>query len=316
MLGNLKLAPKMIGGFALVAILCIVVGISGLISMSSMNGLTEEITGNQVPSLIGLDGMNAGAADIKRLENLAVIAQMRKDTALYDSVKKDLEKTWGDDFQKGWNTYEPLSQTEEEAKVWKDFVAKWGIFKEAHKQVMETLDRGDAVQGATLAATKSKEAFYGAMKDIDRLVEIQSEEAQKNEHKTQSVYGSARLILIAVTVIALVAAVVMGLFLSLSITRRLKTVADRAEHLRSVCITNLGNASESLARGDLDVKLEASTQVLDMKEKDELGAMAHTVDGIVRQSQATIASFNRALSAIKNLINETTGLTVAAQEGR
>src|SRR4030095_12321161 len=90
---------------------------------------------------------------------------------------------------------------------------------------------------------------------------------------------------------SLALAIGLGLWLSKIIASPIRKVAERAEQIRAISITNLGHAIASMARGDLDVELKADTAMLEIDSRDEIGRMGKTMKGIVSQSRVTRSVF-------------------------
>ncbi len=96
---------------------------------------------------------------------------------------------------------------------------------------------------------------------------------------------------------------------------RVRIIAERVEKLKSLCVTNLGKANEALANGDLKYEIITGTEFLNDNSQDDLGALSRSVDGIIRQTQGSVAAFEKAREVILNLVGETQDLTNAAQSG-
>ena len=96
---------------------------------------------------------------------------------------------------------------------------------------------------------------------------------------------------------------------------RVKTVAERVEKLRGLCVTNLGKATEALAAGNVSYEIVTGTEYLEDKTPDAIGDLARSVDGIITQTKGTVASFEESRGILRELIEETNSLTVAARAG-
>ncbi len=88
---------------------------------------------------------------------------------------------------------------------------------------------------------------------------------------------------------------------------RVNVVAERVEKLRGLCVTNLGTAVQKLAEGNLTHEVITGTAFLNDKSPDSIGALTRSVDGIITQTQATVAAFENTRTIFRNLIGETTG---------
>lgn len=97
--------------------------------------------------------------------------------------------------------------------------------------------------------------------------------------------------------------------------QRIKVIAERVEKLKNLCVTNLTNANDALLKGDLKYEIITGTDFLNDSTPDELGNLARSVDGIIRQTQASVASFNKGRQAILMLVDEVRDITEEARSG-
>jgi len=101
----------------------------------------------------------------------------------------------------------------------------------------------------------------------------------------------------------------------LSDYKRILTVAERVEKLQSLCITNLGLANKALAVGDLEFNIVTGTEKLLDTKNDPIGKLSKSVDGIITQTQQSVADFEKSRAIIRKMIGETSDLTKEARRG-
>lgn len=134
--------------------------------------------------------------------------------------------------------------------------------------------------------------------------------------RTDNEYEDVRLFIILLLLIAVAAALVLGYGISNRVADAVRTVAARAEQLRQRSIADLGRVSEALARGDIETPVIVDAALLEVTSQDEIGALAHTLNGMIRQTQVTMISFDAARATIRELIAETQLLIRAAEQGQ
>ena len=100
-----------------------------------------------------------------------------------------------------------------------------------------------------------------------------------------------------------------------AVSIRVKVVAERAEQLSGLCITNFGKGTQALAVGDLDFQIITGTPFLNDTSPDSIGNMTRSVDSIIKQTQATIVSFEESRLILREVISEGTQLTAEANNG-
>lgn len=133
-MNNLKLMVKLLGGFVIVAIITLTVGIAGWFGISGVSKSVIEIGEVRLPSIYSL------AIVEKELESIRVAQR----TMLNPSLTADervrqaqlLEEARGR-YKDAWDTYAPLPQTKEEAEVWDKFVPAVKEWGEVNNRFME-----------------------------------------------------------------------------------------------------------------------------------------------------------------------------------
>ncbi|MCF7936303.1 MAG: MCP four helix bundle domain-containing protein [Synergistales bacterium] len=134
MFRNLKLGTKLILGFSAVAVITLILGLAGYFGAVQNQEAVTEIGVVRLPSVENLliidreaEGVNAV---LQALANPALPRQERQ--AAYEKLRQSREI-----YQKAWDTYAPLPQTEKEAKVWDQFVPAWERWAEADNRYLE-----------------------------------------------------------------------------------------------------------------------------------------------------------------------------------
>lgn len=96
---------------------------------------------------------------------------------------------------------------------------------------------------------------------------------------------------------------------------RVTRVADRVGQLRDLCITNLGKAAEAMAQGDMKFEIVTGTPSFDVNGSDEVSQLEQSINDIITQTKATVASFMRGRETVLQVTEETKTLATAAQNG-
>jgi methyl-accepting chemotaxis protein len=153
----------------------------------------------------------------------------------------------------------------------------------------------------------------GEMEKLGDLIETDG----KAEHVA---LASERTRALWITVVAILLITSVTLTSSALMTRdlamRIGTVAERAGQLRDVCIAGLNAAIAGMARGDLTITVTPRTQLMEVKSSDEVAAVTHAVNDIIRQTQKTIEAFDEARTNVRRVVAQTGKLATAASEGR
>lgn len=156
MLNNVKLGTKLLLGFGIVAMITLVLGIVGYYGAIKGESAVEEIGGVRLPSIDSMLTMSEAQTAVDGVEN----ALLSRDIDLKDRQEKykALEDIWKR-AENAWKIYEPLPQTDEEARVWKEFVPAWEKWKKDHQAYVILSKEYDK----TVEAQKAGDKLYASM---------------------------------------------------------------------------------------------------------------------------------------------------------
>ena len=131
---NITLGVKLVGGFAIVALIVLVVGFFGWQGANQLNGHVDEIGLVRMPSvesllIIKTEG-NAIRISLRSLLNPRMTEEERE--RQYANIAQSRSN-----YQIAWDTYEPLPQTAEEARLWNQFVPAWEAWAEVNNEFLE-----------------------------------------------------------------------------------------------------------------------------------------------------------------------------------
>jgi len=243
----------------------------------------------------------------------ALIAAGEKDDSAKASIAGELSEYTGE-IRGRLNLIEGLDLSKET----KDVIKNARPDLEEYVKQTETLTNL-ALTGHLAEAQAGKEKFQEAFESLEtklgKLSDLIEDEGKKSVETGNDAVWSAKINVIAAILLNLIVVFVAFHFFNRSLTKRMHTITSRVEKLRSLCITNFGKGIEALAVGDLNFEIVTGTEFLESNIQDELGDLSRNVDGIIKQSQITIAGFETSRQIVRNLINETNKLTVAANNG-
>ncbi len=163
---NVKLMAKLIGGFSIVALITLVIGFVGWSSINNLDGNLVEISKIRLPSIKSLLVMSWQMEDMTKAQRTLL------DPNLDMEARKQLYKEFSEAqkrYKIAWDIYKSLPQTQEEARLWKEFVAAWQEVKKGNNaffQLCTNLDKTDIMNPMALRA--KIESFRG---DHYRLLE-------------------------------------------------------------------------------------------------------------------------------------------------
>ncbi|MHB1225264.1 MAG: MCP four helix bundle domain-containing protein, partial [Gemmatimonadaceae bacterium] len=199
-------------------------------------------------------------------------------------------------------------------------VARWnsafGAYRDARQNWFElnTVARVDEA-GMWQAATTPPSGDDAAAA-LDALAE-QRRQAGRAEHEAGAVAaGESARIVLGLGALAVVLAIVICLLTVRLVTRPVIALAEHVEVMRSNYIADLRDAIERMARGDLRATPTKDVPDLRIGSRDELGALARSVNEIAAQTMETMRSFVTTRATVQRLVDETRRVVAAAEAGR
>ncbi len=306
MLNKLKLGPKLIGAFTVVAIIGGIIGLVGYRSALTLQSHIDDLGETRVPRIHAMQElrvcMNAVIVGERGLINRRMMdPQVRQ--AQYDFIDRNLERAG-----EAWKNYEETAMTEQEAAEWKDFEGLWQEWVSKHKIVRTQSEEKDRLIAAgsrvdddrvgkldddTMAASmEARQAYLVVEEAAMGLLDENASAAETAIAKSNADGQTAKATIVIAILVGVALAFVLGVVLARSITRPMALMAD---------------AAKGLADGQMD-------QAIDHRSGDEIGALAdafrtlisnltsivtdiQTATDQVAQGSATVSSASEQLSS-------------------
>ncbi len=130
----MKIFTKLTGSFAIVALICAIVGFVGWQGIKATNSGLNEVVNKSLPGIKAMGLLMEGMNSIKSAERTMIISSIDYKTREHEY--NILEKRWAI-FNKGYNLYDSLSKTPGEKKIWQKIKASTISWKAEHKQLVE-----------------------------------------------------------------------------------------------------------------------------------------------------------------------------------
>ncbi len=308
---NMNIATKLTF-FSLAMVL--VAGVVGYVGITELGNLSQADLAMYRINVVPLGQVAQASKNYQMLRvgvRDAMLAENKESKEqAYGTVNEKIKQLMG--FIKD---YESIIASKEERDVYDTFkssVQKYAEDFEVFRKLLDAKQKNDALKymhGPFLVVAKE------GLAAMDQLVKFNTEQARASSDNNLALASSARNVMLVILGVTAFMGIGLGLWISRLISNPIKQVAERAERLQSVCIANLGKASEAMAHGILDVTVETDTELLQIESKDEVGKLARSVNGIISQTQSTIGSFEAAMANLRHVTDEINGMIRSAQAG-
>lgn len=263
---NLKIAAKLIMGFILVAIIAGIVGIVGITNINKMDVLDTDMYERHTATL---DDMTIMTDSFQRVRGLLKDIIINPDKAKIDEAVAEIEML----DQKGIASLDEFDKGIRDNVIRKEFdYLKASIIDEFtpyREYVIELVRDGSVDEAKTYMYSEGTRIAGSIQNSINRLVELKVDLARQSSEANSQAADVATVTMIIVIAVGTLIAIILGLFISNTISKPVKKMVVVADQL---------------ALGDVNVRL-------DINSKDEIGNLAQSFAKMIEniRVQAMIA---------------------------
>ncbi|WP_315068880.1 methyl-accepting chemotaxis protein [uncultured Clostridium sp.] len=280
---NLKIAPKLISSFILIALLICLVGVNGLRNMNIINSNAGTMHDYNLESIKTLNTIKLNFGDI-RSDLLKLVYQQNKNNQ-NESIKKEISQliNENDDLISKYET-SLLSQSEESA--FSDLKLNRDSYSSNINAIVSLIDKNDydAADANFDKITETRKKIYD---DMDKLIQNNVSQSDDAYNKNNLTYKSSFTSTTLMIAIGLILAVILGLLISLMISKQVNKVLLFAE---------------ALGQGDL-------TKSIDIDTKDEIGNLSKALNSAKENIQKLILEIMNSSSDISATSEELSATT-------
>ena len=270
-LNNVKLGVKLIGGFAMVALILVGVTAYGFVSLNTIQAAENEMYKDRLLPISQL-----GTVDLE-------LYRIRGDVYKFLLLPTERSKTEAEmttaiaEVKKQMDLYRATFLLKEEKEELAKFDAAWAEYQKQVADILAKTKAGKDQEAIALlldggAASNARKALSNS---ANHLVEINEKQAEVLYEQTDSNASATKMIFVVATFIAVVVAVGSGIVLSQSITGPL-----------SKGVTMM----QEMAKGHLGARLR-------MERKDEIGVLARAMDQFADDLQNIVIGTMKKLSS-------------------
>ena len=312
---NMKIMPKLLTGFMLVALLAGLVGYIGIKDIKEIDEsdtlLYEKMT---VPISILQDMTDSFQRMRNNLLELTVVETLEERGVLNKNIterRSELGK-FSDEFSK-------TIVTKELKDEYADYQRNRALYGQIVDQVVIMVNSGNSIGARVLLRTEGEKVRLAYQKNLQKMVDIKVAAAKQTSENNSAQAAAATRTMIILSAVAIILAIALGWFIARKISNPIKKLVE---------------AADKLAVGDVNVSVEATT-------KDEIGLLCQSfalmVNNIRNSAQAaerivagdlTVVvnvqsdkdilgqSLKNCIEVIGNLLKETGELVQATKNGQ
>jgi methyl-accepting chemotaxis protein len=292
-LKNLKMIVKLLGGFSIVAIIMLAIGIMSISGVHELNSYVSEIGEVRLPSIQNLLIISEAQTAIDSAENALLSEKLdqagrQEQYQRFDEVFKRVEEAWA--------IYLPLPQTIEEAEVWKDFVKAWDNWLNDHdkfvtlsKEYDQTRDEETYTLLSNQALVNNAITFKKAEDLLNHIIDINESVSVESVQLAKNSGQRITMISIISLAVGIILSFLIGILITFGITSPLA---------KGVSFAN------ALSEGDL-------TTSIDLEQKDEIGQLADALKDMQNSLQDSMSGIK---DASNQVASGSTQISISSQQ--
>ena len=314
---NLKMIPKIVSAFVIVALF---IGIVGFITSYNMNNIYKNLGTIYNMDLIGTDAINniklnsiQGEKDVLLILNPADRSDLQKNKDDNASLKTKNDALIA--------VYKKTITTDLASKQFDEFEKSVTDYRIVRDELIKKVDEGNYAEANKLKENFSKLAAV-RLTWLDKEIKLSMDTAKASYEDSKVSYSKANILSTVVTFLGLFVAVALGLLIAISISSQLKKIVVVTEALgvndlsKTVDINNkseIGNLANGINKAITNIKMliaEISESATDISAtSEELSATTQEISAkmdIVNESVKQVSIGAEQLSATTQEVNATT----------
>jgi methyl-accepting chemotaxis protein len=284
------------------------VGSIGLQNMNKINSNAMILHNYNLKTIEEINLLRQNYSDI-RTALIKMAYKQKKDVGENEEIVKeveDLSKQGGELFATLKNTNEAVvqNQNKEVSENYKNIFGKIDTSSKTYldmaKKVCDFGIAGDyesAVKQISGASSARASLFEG----LDNLRDSAVKEADEINESNTSTYNSSKVIIISITIIGFIVAIIAGLFMAISISKRLKKVVGFAGDLGNGDLTNNIEINSKDEIGELAIALNKAKDSMKLLLSEIIGGTSD-----INASSQELSATAEEVSSSMDMVNEST----------
>lgn len=259
MFKNLKIGPKLIAGFILVAIIAGVIGVFAIYNLKQLERADTTLYQRVTLPLSNLLHITESFQRVRiNVRDLLDAENVNDKTKLSNNIN-ELSKI----IVENSDIYEKTIYTETGRKEYNDFLEKRKVYRGHLDEIIKLINDNRIDDAKIIVNGVAKESALGEQEAINKLVERKIILAKELSEGNTKLANSVSIIMIVITVFGFILALILGIFLSRSISRPIGVATDLANEI---------------SKGDLEVKVPE----IYLKRGDEIGKLSEAYRGMIK----------------------------------
>jgi len=295
-----RLAPKLVAGFAMVALFAVFVGVAGLLGLHTTRGQLLTLTRDTIPGISALKDADGAVNAALRYSRGAILAPTgTHDYAVRAATARAV--AWRS-FQGYVTSSSPNPAARSLAVRVERDLRRW-MALDATTVQLAVVNAPPHTAAARLSVGAEQQVARRVTADLGALAALEARDTAQETRINQATYDAIVAEVLGVGALAALLALILGLVFARAIARPVSAVQVAADHLATGAVADLARAMDALSAGNLDAARTGVAVVpLDLRAargRDEVGAMARSFERMQQGVTRIAAGLNGAREGLR-----------------
>ena len=261
-LRNVRVATRTAVGFALLALLVLLVGSFSLGQMRNLHSQGEYINTITLPSLQTINNIST---DILRIRALTLRLMIQRDASQQQQAIRTLDELKGH-LHDSERKYESLLEADNERAMFQRLMNAQRAYMSEQQRIVELVPQGRHDEALAVANGPLNQHADDLFRALNELTQFNNDNAAAAQKQSEAIYQSAFNLVVAIIVAAIALTILLAVLLTNSIVQPLRKAVGVAQ---------------VVAKGDL-------SQSIQLEGNDELTSLMRALQDMQQSLRSTI----------------------------
>jgi methyl-accepting chemotaxis protein len=292
---------KLLAGFGSVLALLVVVAAFSLVKLAETDNAIDDVGYHEMSSLQSALEADYDVVVMQRELRQAILM---RDVTARTKARANLESA-DRDFSDDINMLDKLVENAEGDAAIVEVRKTYNVWAPIRDRILNAAMQGD-VEGAMALLNSDENTRAGADVNtaLTNVVAVADKHSEALVRQADADGDEARKLVLLLSVIAGVVGLGVALYLGTTIANSVARVAAASQQIARGDLPRFVAAARALAAGDLTQEVEVLAQPVNVKSRDEIGAMANDFNAMVDALVETGQAFDQMSANLRELVGE------------
>lgn len=297
---NLKIWAKLGLGFGITIVLSVIVGVVAMRGFASIRENVRFMDTDTIPGLIGITDISQTTARVRtRFVRIVASTDPVEIKELVAGLTGHYAKV--DEAIKGYVDSATRADDKQNAEALKEAWAAYiSLFED--KKASLTADVVDPKVAKKFDTDSAKQYNDVVMPILEKMDQWNQDNAARTSKQSLASIDSATKTSFALLSISTLFAIFVSFVIGKSIKNPVSKLSEKMISLEENCLSSLEKAIGAMKSGDLTVRVDMATTLIEDPSQDEIGRMSATFNSMLEKVQSNIAGYEATRQNLSQII--------------